>query len=85
MNPQQSMPTILTGSVYLFTCNKVVKILIQADNGTIVSNYVKNVYKSTVTKDSGDKVCKWCFGKDHVIFRLKESGECMFQVIKLNW
>ena len=25
------------------------KILIQADNGTIVSNYVKNVYKSTVT------------------------------------
>lgn len=51
------------------------KILIQADNGTIVSNYVKNVYKSTVTKDSGDKVCKWCFGKDHVIFRLKESGE----------
>ncbi|MBS5625722.1 MAG: hypothetical protein KHW86_10970 [Porphyromonadaceae bacterium] len=51
------------------------KILIQADNGTIISNYVKNVCKSTVIKDSGDRVCKWCFGKDHVIFRLKESGE----------
>ena len=50
------------------------QIFIQAENGIIINDYIKTVYKLSVFNDNGDKVCEWRFGKDHVVFRLEESG-----------
>ena len=50
-------------------------ITIQADNGTIINEYIETIPHPVIHKlEDGDKVCRWYFGDDHVIFRLEESG-----------
>ena len=50
-------------------------ITIQADNGTIINEYIETILHPVIHKlEDGDKVCRWYFGDDHVIFRLEESG-----------
>ena len=49
-------------------------VTIQADNDTIINDYIETVCKPSIFNDNGDKICKWRFGDDHVIFRLEESG-----------
>ena len=54
------------------------KIYIEApagiEKGNIINDYIKTVCKPSIFNDNGDKICKWRFGDDHVIFRLEESG-----------
>ena len=54
------------------------KIYIEApagiEKGNIINDYIKTVCKPSIFNDNGDKICKWYFGDDHVIFRLEESG-----------
>ena len=54
------------------------KIYIEApagiEKGNIINDYIKTVCKPSIFNDNGDKICKWRFGNDHVIFRLEESG-----------
>lgn len=54
------------------------KIYIEApaeiEKGNIINDYIKNRLKPSIFNDNGDKICKWRFGDDHVIFRLEESG-----------
>ena len=54
------------------------KIYIEApagiEKGNIINDYIKTVCQPSVFNDSGDKVCRWYFSDDHVIFRLEESG-----------
>ncbi|WP_270594240.1 MULTISPECIES: hypothetical protein [Butyricimonas] len=50
-------------------------ITIQADNDTIINEYIETIPHPVIHKlEDGDKVCRWYFGDDHVIFRLEESG-----------
>ena len=53
------------------------KIYIEApagiEKGNIINDYIKTVCKPSIFNDNGDKICKWRFGDDHVIFRLEES------------
>ena len=54
------------------------KIYIEApagiEKGNIINDYIKTVCKPSIFNENGDKICKWRFGDDHVIFRLEESG-----------
>lgn len=54
------------------------KIYIEApagiEKGNIINDYIKTVCKPSIFNNNGDKVCRWRFGDDHVIFRLEESG-----------
>ena len=46
----------------------------EIEKGNIINDYIKTVCKPSIFNDNGDKICKWRFGDDHVIFRLEESG-----------
>ena len=50
-------------------------VTIQADNDTIINDYIETIPHPVIHQlEDGDKVCRWYFGDDHVIFRLQESG-----------
>ena len=50
-------------------------VTIRADNDTIINDYIETIPHPVIHRlEDGDKVCRWCFGDDHVIFRLEESG-----------
>ena len=51
------------------------KIFIHVQRGgKIYIEAPAGIEKGNIINDNGDKICKWRFGDDHVIFRLEESG-----------
>ena len=55
------------------------KIYIEApagiEKGNIINDYIETIPHPVIHQlEDGDKVCRWYFGDDHVIFRLEESG-----------
>ena len=50
-------------------------VTIRAGNDTVINEYIETITRPVIHElEDGDKVCRWYFGDDHVIFRLEESG-----------
>lgn len=67
------------GSKIFIHVQRGVKIYIEVpagiEKGNIINDYIKTVCKPSIFNNNGDKVCRWRFGDDQVIFRLGESGD----------
>lgn len=65
-----------------------IEVPAEIEKGNIINDYIKTVCKPSIFNNNGDKVCRWRFGNDCIIFRLEESGymyvsECKIELVNL--